>query len=247
MTANGSSFSAVLLAAGEGSRLGRVAKSLLRLDGRALIEHQVQALLKAGAGKIIIVTGYYYSEIEVELEKIISNLPAQSRPLEHETAIIKIVRNPEPEQGQQSSVRLGLETLAALLSTSLSTDSADQDTHHADPILIALVDQPLMSSSDYQSCLAAFHQRPSACSIVYPVVEGQRGNPVVFSKESMLNILQSGLTCRDYIDQHRTLVHRFETSNDHFVVDIDQEQDRLRFEQRTGRSLSLPRTDSKQV
>lgn len=226
VTSADSPFSAVLLAAGEGARLGRVPKSLLRLDGVSLIEGQLRALLGAGAAQIIVVTGYFYLEIEAELEKIMSQLGAEIR------SRLLIVRNPAPEKGQQSSVLLGL--------GASYNHGGGGDMDNQNPTLIALVDQPLMRAADYQSCVQAFHQRPSGRSIVYPVVGGQRGNPVAFSADSVHNVLQSGLTCREYIDRHRDQVYLFATDNDHFIVDIDQEQDRLRLEARTGLTLSLP-------
>ncbi len=230
MTSDDSPFSAVLLAAGEGARLGRVPKSLLRLDGVSLIEGQLRALFGAGATQIIIVTGYFYLEVEAELEKIMSQSDDEMK------SRLLIVRNPAPEKGQQSSVLLGL---------GASYNHGDgkgegKGRNNQNPTLIALVDQPLMRAADYRSCIQAFHQRPSGCSIVYPVVGEQRGNPVAFSKDSVHNILQSGLTCREYIDRHRDQVYRFTTDNDHFIVDIDQEQDRLRVEARTGLILTLP-------
>jgi len=230
-------FNAVLLAAGEGSRLGRVPKSLLYLEGITLIERQVLALLKAGADKIIIVTGYFYLEIEAEINKLLAKIYNQSSNIQvpllnvnkNQSGYIKnkitVVRHPTPEKGQQSSVLLGLRALS--------------NTNDLKPILIALVDQPLMRDTDYQLCVAAFLQRPAGCSIAFPVIDGQRGNPVVFSKDIIENILESGQTCREYIDRHRDQTHRFVTDNDHFIMDIDEEQDRVRFEQRTGLTLGL--------
>ena len=264
MTAAPSAFDAVLLAAGEGSRLGRVPKSLLCLEGGTLIERQVLALLKAGVQRIIIVTGYFYLEIEAEvrefLEKITLN---QSNKKETSFNIcdlysgyinnqVEIVRNPTPDQGQQSSVLVGLRALLDLPTLNRSQPEGADDhqnrglnNHDSSPILIVLVDQPLMNETDFQMCVTAFHRRPSGCSIVFPVVAGQRGNPVAFSREVIEKVLESGQTCREYIDHHREQTHRFTCDNDHFIVDIDQEQDRLRFEQRTGLSLSVARAVSK--
>lgn len=251
MKATAPSLSAILLAAGEGSRLGCIPKSLMRLAGRSLIEHQILALLNAGADKIIVVTGYYYSTIEAELDKIMPKLALQqqespdfsdekSTELDKESSAsrhaIHIVRNPAPERGQQSSVLLGLETLSQLR----NAEPLNNHQGTNDPVLIALVDQPLMLETDYQACVTAFHQRPADCSIVYPVVRGQRGNPVALSANAAEDVLHSGLTCREYIDRHKEHVHTLTTDNDHFIVDIDEERDRLLFEQRTKLTLSLP-------
>ena len=84
-------FGAVLLAAGEGLRMGSVPKSLLQLDGLSLIQRHLIALRKAGLDEIVVVTGYHYQAIETALND----------------QAVRVVRNPEPQRGQQSSVRLG--------------------------------------------------------------------------------------------------------------------------------------------
>ena len=82
---------AVLLAAGEGSRLGKVPKCLLSLQGVPLIKRHMIALSGAGVDEVVVVTGYYHAEEEPAVE----SFP------------VTVVRNPAPENGQQSSVRLG--------------------------------------------------------------------------------------------------------------------------------------------
>ena len=62
-------FRVVLLAAGQGSRLGGLPKSLLRLHDQTLLERQLRALIAAGATHIVVVTGFYYPEIEAELAR----------------------------------------------------------------------------------------------------------------------------------------------------------------------------------
>jgi choline kinase len=49
---------AVLLAAGEGRRMGGVAKPLIRLQGVPLISRQLVALSGAGVDEVVVVTGY---------------------------------------------------------------------------------------------------------------------------------------------------------------------------------------------
>lgn len=209
-------FIAVLLAAGEGSRLGGIPKSLMRIGDQTLLERQIVALWNAGATLIVVVTGYFFSDIEAELKRV----------METSAAHIQITRNAEPERGQQSSVLLGLTTLAA---------------HHANlPVLIALADQPLMQAADYAACVHAFHTRPPQSAIVYPIVNQQRGNPVMLSHPAMRIVLASGMTCRDYIYSHPEHVYRFATDCDHFVFDIDAPSDLGRFQQRTGMILALP-------
>lgn len=210
-------FVALLLAAGEGSRLGRLPKSLMRIEGQTLLERQIVALWDAGAKLIVVVTGHFFSDIEAELKRL------QDRFSDH----LHIVRNAEPERGQQSSVSLGLTTLAT------------REAHL--PVLIALADQPLMQAADYTACVNAFYNRPNGRAMMYPVVNQQRGNPVLLSNPIMREVLESGLSCREFINTHTENIHHFVTDCDHFVFDLDSLSDLDTFEKRTGMTLALPK------
>ena len=201
---------AVLLVAGEGSRLGSVPKCLLRLQGVPLINRHLIALSGGGVDDVVVVTGYHHTEIEPAVE----------------TFPVTVVRNPQPEQGQQSSVRLGLEALG----------------NKFDVILIVLADQPLLSSAEFTELIAAFKKRPLGTSIVYPEVKGQRGNPVVFSGDVISELLAINVSfgCRKFIDDNPMMVHRHITENDRFTIDIDTPEDLTAFEKRTGWKLTMP-------
>lgn len=86
---------AVLLAAGQGSRMGDQPKSMLQLQGVPLINRHLIALSGAGVDEVVVVTGYYHEQIE---------------PLVHAFPV-QIARNSAPQAGQPSSVRLGIESL----------------------------------------------------------------------------------------------------------------------------------------
>ena len=87
---------AVLLAAGEGRRMGGVAKPLIRLQGVPLISRKLVALSGAGVDEVVIVTGYASGEVEQQV---------QSFP-------VTLVHNPSHAEGQEGSVRLGLAALS---------------------------------------------------------------------------------------------------------------------------------------
>jgi molybdenum cofactor cytidylyltransferase len=201
---------AVLLAAGEGSRLGGMPKSLLTLNGQSLLTRQVAALRSAGIHQIVVVTGYFHTLIEAELKRL------------H----VDIVRNPHPEAGQQSSVRLGLNKLRAPFGFSF----------------ITLADQPLLNAEDFIVLTTAFAQRRPSTEIRYPVVQGQRGNPVAISKDVVSFILAAddSVTCRGFIQEHPELVDPYHTANENFVVDIDTVDDLTAFKARTGLELKRP-------
>jgi molybdenum cofactor cytidylyltransferase len=201
---------AILLAAGEGSRMGGVPKCLLRLQGVPLINRHLIALSGGGIDEVVVVTGYHHAEIEPAVE----------------TFPVTVVRNPHPEEGQQSSVRLGLEALGAKF----------------DIVLIVLADQPLLSSAEFTELISAFKKRPSGAAIVYPEIQGHRGNPVVFSGELIAELLATHkkIGCRQFMDDHPELVHKHITDNDRFILDVDTPEDLVAFEKRTGWTLTMP-------
>ena len=90
---------AVLLAAGSGSRMGHRPKSLLELGGVPLIRRQLIALSGAGVDEVVVVLGHYADRIE----EAVKEFP------------VTMVRNPNPDAGQVSSLRLGLQALSTKL------------------------------------------------------------------------------------------------------------------------------------
>lgn len=87
---------AVLLAAGEGARMGGVAKPLIRLQGVPLISRQLVALSGAGVDEVVVVTGHAREAIEAQV---------QAFP-------VTLAHNPAYAEGQQGSVRVGLAALS---------------------------------------------------------------------------------------------------------------------------------------
>ncbi|HRQ59054.1 MAG TPA: nucleotidyltransferase family protein [Azoarcus taiwanensis] len=202
---------AVLLAAGEGSRMGGVAKPLIRLQGVPLIRRQLVALSGAGVDEVVVVTGHRHEAVEA----VIQDFP------------VTLVHNPDYAQGQQCSVRRGLEALSPRL----------------DAVLVVLADQPLIGAGDLTELISAFKKRPSG-HVVVPMVDGQRGNPIMLDAEARDEILASGrnLGCRNLVDRNPELVHAFETANRRFVTDLDTREDVEALAARTGWRLELPDT-----
>ena len=142
---------AVLLAAGSGSRIGHRPKSLLELGGVPLIRRQLIALSGAGVDEVVVVLGHHADQIE----PVVQAFP------------VTVVRNPNPDDGQVSSQRIGLAALTGKL----------------DAVIVALADQPPIQAQDISDLIGAFKKRPSGTSVVYPQVGGEPGNPVMFSAE----------------------------------------------------------------
>lgn len=95
--------SAILLSAGESSRMGRL-KALLPWQGSTLIQYQINALRKAGASEVVVVGGYKSDQILSEI---------QDQP-----GVVAIA-NPNYYQGKTTSIKAGLENLSSRNSTIL--------------------------------------------------------------------------------------------------------------------------------
>lgn len=93
------SIGAVLLAAGEGRRMGGVAKPLIRLQGVPLVKRHLIALSGAGVDEVVVVTGFAREAMEAE----VAAFP------------VTLAHNEAYAQGQQSSVRIGLAAANPLL------------------------------------------------------------------------------------------------------------------------------------
>lgn len=189
----------MLLAAGEGSRLGGHPKGLLKKDGRTLLRSFITCVQEIAPVELVIVTGFYAQAIEAEIESCkILDLP------------IQVVRNFNPEAGQASSVRLGLEAL-----------KSDYDV-----LLVSLCDQPNIGSSEIRMLLEQFDCRDANEEIILPQVNSQRGNPVLISRKVVEEILLiPGMVCRPYMDQHPAKVKIYESDSTAFIQDVDTEAD----------------------
>jgi 2-haloacid dehalogenase len=117
-------ISGLILAAGTSSRLGRP-KQLLQFHGRPLLQHVVDAAAGAGLAEVVIVLGREAGRVEAALE-----LPPGAR----------TVLNPDYLEGQASSLRTGLDSLAA----------------DAEAAVILLGDQPGVTSDMIRAAVAAF-------------------------------------------------------------------------------------------
>ncbi|MCF8166501.1 MAG: nucleotidyltransferase family protein [Rhodoferax sp.] len=193
-------IAALLLAAGEGSRLGSHPKALLHRDGKTLLELFSSAIQGFSPVECIVVTGFHAQLIESEIAKMNTSL----------THPMKIIRNGSPEEGQPSSVRLGLESLRT----------------NFDALLVALSDQPEVGAKEIQELLDEYTKREVGQEIILPMVDGKRGNPVLFSYKAVLDVLaQPGMVCRDYMDSHPDKIRAMHTSNQAFVMDVDTPED----------------------
>lgn len=203
---------AVLLAAGEGARMGGVAKPLIRLQGVPLIKRHLIALSGAGVDEVVVVTGFERDAVEAQIQ----DFP------------VTLAHNADYAQGQQSSVRTGLAALGSKLDAVLVV-LADQ------PLIGAADLTELIAAFKKAS-------KREGGQVLVPVVTGQRGNPIVLDAQAREQILASeqNLACRHLIERNPELVLVHETSNTRFITDLDTREDVEQLARRTGWKLELP-------
>jgi molybdenum cofactor cytidylyltransferase len=202
---------AVLLAAGSASRMGNKPKCLLELGGVSLIRRQLIALSGAGVDELVVVLGHHAQRIE----PAVRDFP------------VTLVFNPDPEAGQNSSLRLGLQAL----------------TGKIDAVLVALADQPLINSQDINDLVGAYKKRPSTTEVVQPMVDGLPGNPVMFSQGVREQILagDARVGCKQWQAANPQAVHPWANSNQRYRTDVDSPDDIEALALRTGHKLSWPK------
>jgi CTP:molybdopterin cytidylyltransferase MocA len=162
----------VILAAGASSRMGRD-KALLPWRGQTLLEAHI-ALLQPETDLVIVVAG--------------ANAEAL-KPVVYSRAAFLIV-NPQPQQGQFSSLRIGLQAVL---------------NYGRDAAFIALVDRPPVTRETLRAlksefCDALEHEQWAAV----PDSNGTHGHPIAISREMIEAFLRApaGSNARDVEHAH---------------------------------------------
>ena len=139
---------------------------------------------------------------------------------------VSIVINPDPDAGPVSSQRLGLQSLNG----------------QSDAVLMALADQPLINAADLRQLIQAFNQRAAGCSLLYPRVTGQPGNPVIFTAgvRNALLACPPEVGCKQWRQANAPLVEAFDCDNLHFVQDVDTPEDIDTLRRSSDRQLQWP-------
>jgi molybdenum cofactor cytidylyltransferase len=141
-------IAAIVLAGGLSRRMGRP-KLLLDMRGRPVIRRTVDALL-AHVADLVVVTGTE----DAALRAALPGLP------------VRFVNNPRPQDGQGSSLAVGVRALKPWTRAAL----------------VALGDQPRLPDSVIPALLEAFAR--TGGPVVVPIYHGGvQGNPVLFGDE----------------------------------------------------------------
>jgi len=185
-------ISAIILAAGESKRMGQV-KQLLLFRETTLLGQIMETLLQSQAAEIVVVLGY-------QAAKIIPQIAREP---------VKIVVNPDFEQGMSSSIKCGLSHISEA----------------ADGVMIVLGDQPLIEKETIDRLIEKHRQ--SEHGIILPVYKGIRGHPVIFKmkyKDELLR-LTGDIGGKQTIERHPSDVLEVEVDSQSVVISIDVESD----------------------
>ena len=187
-------IAAVILAGGASHRYGQP-KQLLTWNGKPFIRWCVEASIQAGLDPVIVVLGANAEAIRPAL----TNLP------------VKIVDNPDWDEGKSSSLRVGVQSLPP------ETGAA----------IFLLADQPQVTP-ELLNKMKSEHAR-SLAKIIAPTVDGRRTTPTLFDRSTFeeLQKLLGDSGGRQLFSQYQP---RYFEYNDHrLALDIDQPEDYQRF------------------
>ncbi len=139
----------VVLAAGGSRRLGQ-AKQLLDWQGEPLVRRAARTALNAGLSPVVVVTGSGAAEVA----QAVHDLP------------VCLVHNPDWSEGQSTSLRAGINSLAGQVGGAV----------------FLLSDQPFASEELVRMLVDAHRQ--SLDAVIAPQVGERRTNPVLFDREA---------------------------------------------------------------
>jgi molybdenum cofactor cytidylyltransferase len=184
---------AVILSAGESSRMGRD-KALLPIDGVRFIEKIVTTLKATRVGRMVVVLGHNVTE----LRQRISDLP------------VDLVINPDYKQGQLTSLHAAIRSI-----------EAGKDAERVEGILVHLVDHPYINADLVNLMIDRFYETKKL--IVVPRYQNRGGHPVIFSKALFGELLAAPLDrgAKAVVHAHRDDTLKIDTNEEGAIIDID--------------------------
>lgn len=186
-----SAFAGVILAAGASSRMG-ADKALLQHGGCSFLAGAIQ-LLQSACDFVLVIAGHNDDQL---------------RPVIYQNSGY-LVRNPQPELGQFSSLRVGLRAVL---------------DRGRDVACVTLVDRPPALESTLNDLKEKFlNTSPESTWAIVPQFNGKHGHPVIFGREMIEAILRADASsnARDVEHQHQNRIGYVNVEDPRVVININ--------------------------
>ena len=191
-------LAAIILAAGDSTRMGTPKALLPDPDGRPFVARLVRSFSAAGLDEIVVVTGVMHDAIV----DAIATDASPARPL--------CVRNPDPSRGQLSSLWTGLE----------AANRSD-----IQGVLVTPVDIPMIRTTTIQQVVEAWAR--THAPIVRPAVGERHGHPVLFDRVTFESLREAPLTegARVVVHANADRIVNVPVDDEGCLIDVDTPAD----------------------
>lgn len=185
----GRRVAALVLAAGSGRRMGAANKLLQPVGGVPMVRRVANAALAARCTVAVVVTGFAAEDVHACLAGL----------------DVTFTHNPEHLTGMASSLRRGLESLAA----------------NVDAVVILLGDMPCIHGGHVDRLIEAFD--PQQPKIVVPMKNGRRGNPILWPRSffAEMQAVQGDVGAREVLRRHADQIESVAFDDDAIFADVD--------------------------
>ena len=208
-------MAATILAAGAGSRMGRIAKAAIHVGGRAVLEWQVSALRDAGIHDISVIVGPYREQMDA----LMAHCAVQA---------VQV----------QAAVHDGTDAPDLVASQHTALRSHVRDRPGSD-LLLMPGDLPCVRSSHLHPLQCAWNARHRDIHALVPVVAGVRGHPVLLSWAAVASMAVAAPGdggVRGWMRRNPAAVQFLDVDDPAYTQDLDTPEDL----QRLGGSITPP-------
>jgi CTP:molybdopterin cytidylyltransferase MocA len=163
----------------------------IRSSADTFFDRVTRTLIEAGLDDVVVVVG-------ADANAIRAGVTPQSG--------VRIIENPDYEQGQLTSLLAGLRAI---------------DTARATAALVTLIDVPLVSAVTVRTLVAT--QREHDALIVRPVSNGRHGHPVIFGRQLFgeLQRADPAQGAKPVVRAHANDIVEVPTDDEGAFIDID--------------------------
>ena len=202
-------LTAIVLAAGGSTRMGRPKALLPDGGGRPFVARLTRTFVAAGIDEIVIVTGTAHDAVVEALKQ--DGVPVMPR----------VVRNDDPSRGQLSSLWVGL-------------DAAQRPD--LDAVLMTLVDVPMVRPATVRAVIDAW--RPERPAIARPAIGERHGHPVLFDRAVFDEIRRAPLDAgaKAVVHAHQNEIVNVAVDDEGCLMDIDTPYDYAAFVERSRKT-----------